>query len=92
MYRDLCPGIWSFVDRRRWLGGQGEETIKKCALSLQCGLLYSSLKMHSPTQTAGGRAVLAATAVTQLLFLNQVSVISIHSAQKNRATQTTLHT
>lgn len=86
MYCYLCPGIWSLVDTWRWLDGQGEGKIVKCALSLRCRLQLS--EKHSPKQTAEGRAVLAATRVAQLFFLDQVLVINIHSAQKNRATQT----
>lgn len=48
-------------DTERGLEEQGEETDQECALSLQCELQLS--KRHSLKETAGGRAVLAATAV-----------------------------
>lgn len=61
VYCDLCPGIWGFVNTGRGIEGQGEGTVQECALSLQCGLQLS--EKHSPKETAGGIALLAATAV-----------------------------
>lgn len=56
------------------LQGQGEGTLQECAVSLQCGLQL--FEMHSPKQTAGGRADLAAIAVAHKYSLLSVSLSS----------------